>query len=282
MVFRKKVKNKKKGVDVEIIEEAGYDSPPRGTLFYGMEIEVEVPDARGDAITAIRSGTQEYDGSMFYFKSDGSLDNGFEIVTQPCDYAWWMTDGVQFIDKVTDAVRSEGGHAYRGGRCGLHIHATKQGLTRIQMFKMARFIFDSRNRDKIVALSRREGFDRMRDYSSLALRSHRFRANGRNRNFTQSSLSFGLDVARNMEGGDRNAALNFVNPQTVELRMFRGTLNGAYIIAAVQFYNSVIEYCSLNAGFSMRGIADWTQYKKYLTSTRRYGKLLKYFEEVSV
>lgn len=278
--YRKGVVCRKKKLKSEISSYSGDEVAEwvRRGLFFGMELEVEF-EGRSGSETQARAIREQVDGDggLYYFKRDGSLNNGFEVVTQPSDFQWWRTMGVEFMNDLTASIRQHGGGI--SGRCGLHIHASRSAMSRLQLFKMARFMYDTRNRDQLIRLSRRGNLESMHDYATLSLRRYNFNGATGNRYFTQSSNRLAFEVAQRQTAGNRSAALNFANPHTVELRMFKSTLNPELIETALQFYHGLIEYSSIEAGFSLRGIANWTQFKNFLTADPKYAMLTSQLEQ---
>lgn len=58
-----------------------------GPLYLGMELELEVGEGgRGDCAYLADGWLAD----LGYLKEDGSLDDGFEIVTQPMSFTWAM------------------------------------------------------------------------------------------------------------------------------------------------------------------------------------------------
>lgn len=95
--------------------------------YVGIEIEVEAPDEG-----------RYYDGlnlreesNTFYFKHDGSLEQGFEVVTQPMPYLKWRnaTRKGSSVWNVLDIIDDLKGLDFTAEfNCGMHVHVSNNAL----------------------------------------------------------------------------------------------------------------------------------------------------------
>lgn len=158
-------------------------------------------------------------GEYCYFERDGSIGDGFEIVTQP---AGLDIHRLKFGLFLNNAAIKEGMRSHAGGACGFHVHVGRQYLSQSQIYRMQAFINDPRNKGLVAKIARRynngSGYARFKpELSSLS-------PNGK-------------------QSGDRYDALNVTNTDTVEFRIFRGSLRYESIIAALEFVNAMVEFC---------------------------------------
>lgn len=200
--------------------------PPRYSRYFGVELEVEVKHGdRVDRATALNDvlnkGTV---GRSCFFENDGSLSNGFEIITQPMG----LDTHAKFWEWVKDANLSRGLLSHNTSTCGLHVHVTRYGLTRLQISKMVAFINHPDNRPLLEALARRYG-------SNYA---------------TYSSGKRIGNALRDSNG--RYEALNLESRKTIEFRMFKGTLKYESIMSAVEFANALVNFCSDQSGYGFK------------------------------
>ena len=103
--------------------------------------------------------------------------------------------------------------------CGLHVHVNRDGLSGIQIARMVTFINDPTNEQLIRAIARRYG----EGYCKIKKKT--------------------LDTA--LDSPDRYEALNVTSHQTVEFRLFRGSLRYESVMAALEFSNSLVDFCSI-------------------------------------
>lgn len=184
--------------------------------WFGVELEVEVRDAdRADKarhLNELINGGQI--GSKVFFENDGSLNSGFEIISQPMslpahqDLWRWLQNN--------DAIR--GLRSHNTTTCGLHVHVNRDGLSGIQLARMVTFINDPTNEQLIRAIARRysEGYCKIKNKT--------------------------IDNA--LENIDRYEALNVTNHKTVEFRIFKGSLKYDSVLSAIEFANALTMFCN--------------------------------------
>ncbi len=188
----------------------------------GLEIEVE-------ARTSIRSDEQEDDlGSVnplsenrisslanalntyltesTYVCTDGSLRDGCEIVTAPRTMQE-VKQNFHNYWKFLRALRKAGYQSHDSGRCGLHMHISKQAMSTEKWNSLSRTL--GRYKEFFKTLSRRDG-------------------NFQYCNFTGHN--------------GRYMALNKSNESTNEFRFFRGTLKPESFLASIEIILSLVEH----------------------------------------
>jgi hypothetical protein len=196
-------------------------------LYIGMELEVEMKGEYAQMANAVASKLQsKMDGSV-YIKRDGSLTNGFEIVTHPGTYDWWMND---FNYK---SVSGAGKYcvSYSARTCGNHFHMSKNAFSVLHLYKFAKFHY--RNTEFITFIAERY--------------SKRYAAFNENENNNLARIS----KNKSSENG-RYLAVNMTPEHTVELRYFRGNLKQERIKKNLQFLHALYVFSKLN------GIRDMT------------------------
>ena len=205
------------------------------SLFAGVEIEV---DNGGSVTQAIKSsGLDHHDN--FYCKHDGSLNEGFEIVSHPATWQWWKEHDF----KWTGLVQKEGFRSYNTTTCGMHVHVSRSWFKPLDILKLLTFFRD--NEDFILRMSRRGSKKKLNEWSGVdkAARCKHIRMVKRE----QSSDS------------GRYCALNLEPDRTIEFRLFRGTLhvpsirrNLAWVFALCHF----VKHAGLN-DMTEDNFRDW-------------------------
>lgn len=121
--------------------------------WFGVELEVETRDGdrneKAKRLNEVINGGEI--GSKVFFENDGSLNDGFEIITQPFSLPA-QRELWQFLND-RNAVR--GLRSHDTNTCGLHVHITKAELTQMQIAKMVTFVNDPANEPLIKAVARR-------------------------------------------------------------------------------------------------------------------------------
>jgi len=229
---------------------------------FGLEIEVESQvsnediNARADVINKME------EGQLFYCKSDVSIRNGFEIVTHPGTFDYWMGKGKDILEGLFDTLKAAGYTSYQSGRCGLHIHTNKSPLTRLQIYNMARFIHDRTVTPNLRKLSGRTD-QQLLGYSSLNLTDIYDTNTGRYGK--PSPVDYAKQIRHSWRIGDRGRALNLSNADTVELRLFRGSLKIERHNAGLQFYNTLLEFANpTNGKLKASEKSRWLDYREFV------------------
>lgn len=194
-----------------------YDYRPRFEFFgsraenpyLGIELEVECQDhSREDIATQLNIASD--DDHRIYFKHDGSLTNGFEIVSHPCTLNYHKNEmgWKVWMKKLLEL----GCRSHLTRTCGLHVHLSSQGLKTVHRVRMSLLVYTQQ--DFFKAVSRR-------NYCTYA--------------------EYNGDKPLKMHGKNTNRyeAINFRNSRTVEFRMFKGTLLYSTFMARVELVHAI-------------------------------------------
>jgi hypothetical protein len=180
-------------------------------------------------------------GSFAYLKEDGSVSNGFELVTHP-----HTLDAYNLRTELWDAldyIRQHGWRSWKSSSsCGLHIHintASFHNVGHAMMF--LKFIYA--NRDPLVRFAGRDSSYARFDYDSFVQREmHVGWSDNGAPLYKRSSVA---DVVKKKQVNDnRYLAVNAQNSNTYELRFFKGSLNPKTVRACLEFTYSLHDYTS--------------------------------------
>jgi hypothetical protein len=185
--------------------------------FLGVELEVECGSRDREVVAEAlhqRVNGGEFGRAMF-FERDGSLTHGFEMITQPMSVPA-LRDLFAFLRESGDTLRGVTSH--RTQTCGLHVHVSRTGLDNLTIARAVTFVNDPSNDAFVQALARRynTGYCRVVEKE--------------------------LDTAH--LPGERYEAVNLTGRNTIEFRIFRGSLKYEAVIAAVEFCHAILEYCA--------------------------------------
>lgn len=227
---------------------------PRGRYF-GVELEVD----RGDVNNCSRKLHDiDPDEEWFYQKHDGSLsdsgEGGIEIVTHPFTLLGHKTE--MPWEKVANVCLEHHFKSNDTSTCGLHVHVSRdafgmnQDMADLNIAKVL-LIFD-RFWDQIVKFSRRK-------YEAL----ERWAKKAPEKYYDDENED---DVTEKMRGyqdnGDRYTAVNLCNEDTVEFRVFKGTLKVSTIYATLQWIYNLISFVTENNLMKVQS-ATWLEIAKY-------------------
>jgi len=193
-------------------------------VLYGVELEVESRDYI--SVMGAQWARTHLSDMYCVFKSDGSLGpGGFEIVTRPDSLAVHKREWAAFF--ASDPARTLA--SWSTGRCGMHVHISKSGLSSLQLGKMLCFLNEPMNERMIVKIAGR-----------------------RSERWCQIAKKKISDCNHPQE---RYVALN-ITRHTAEVRIFKGTLSMAGFFKNLEFCEALVKFTAP----AERSIADATNY----------------------
>ncbi|KKL89900.1 hypothetical protein LCGC14_1910090 [marine sediment metagenome] len=229
-------------------------------LMMGVELEVLCRDRDEQAKELKDYLDLEKLGHNFYFKDDGTVvwegHRGFEIVSHP--FSLQHSHKHMKWKEVLSWLQKHKFVSYWGGKCGIHVHLSRDFFTEIEIKKLR--LFHSVNYEKIYAFAKRGS-----QGSNYCLQEK----------YTKKQLlSKGLV---GQEGKYHCVNINATAP-TVELRMFRGTLNYKRFLATLQFCDALAHFVKVVSAVSLLKKTSWDLFKDWAEKQHRYEHLIRYFE----
>lgn len=176
-----------------------------------------------------------------YLKNDGSLDDtGIEIVTYPMSIGYFMND--LSLTEILNTARSNSFTSHDNGSCGFHVHVDRNSLgknTIDQKYTIAKLLllFERFFDEKLVKFSRRNS-EQLNHWCKKSYINY-----DKNED-TVGVLYEKISEKERYEG--RYQAINLQNRNTIEFRIFRGSLKEQTIRAAVQFCEVLTNYAKNN------------------------------------
>ena len=235
---------------------------------FGFELEVDKSDIDGGykslynnlVAHAIIDNTGLEKDEVF-FETDGSLDNGFEIISQPhtIDAFYEKTDSwKKMLDILSDATFK----SHKAGTCGLHIHVSKAWFgssERQQNFHIGKIykFFDYYWTDLLKA-SRRDTSSTYycnKNNTSVKRQEENRRHKTENRAW-QAQAKYDHDTRHDSES--HHCALNNSNYGTFEIRLGRGTLNKASFFAWIDLVLTIVKNSSKGCN-KLISARDWLE-----------------------
>lgn len=231
-------------------------------LYFGIEDECD----KGDDASACAEKIQSITDAL-YIKHDGSLDCGFEIVTHPCTLAYHMYE--MPWKHICKTALADGFKSHDARTCGLHVHvgvgqmASNYDEQRNIVGRIVLLV--DRHWDALVKFSRRHE----NQLSHWAVRPSISHA-------TRTADTWIQDALRTRRAG-RYQAINLTNldgNNTIEFRLFNGTLKRDTIIATLQFLSNLCKYAMAHTTEEVLA-SNFTD----IVSVETYRELTAYLEE---
>jgi hypothetical protein len=204
-------------------------SKAAGGLYFGVELEVErasnATRSRGELAAAIDAEVRAnvaritegraVHTRLLAFERDGSLTDGFEMITAPMG----LDDQRRLWSQLLPHEAFRELRSHQTETCGLHVHISRAALTTTQIAKLVTFTNDPDNAALIVAVARRY------DGGFCHVKTKR------------------LAVAHRPDD-DRYQAVNLWNAKTIEFRIFKGSTKVEAVLAALEFVGALVDFCA--------------------------------------
>jgi hypothetical protein len=210
----------------------------KGGMF-GVELEVECrkDENRNDLARTV----YERIGSDFVtIKEDGSLTNGFEIVTTRADLATHRARWTDLLSSPIDGLRSWG-----CSTTGLHIHYSRNGLGPLTLGKLLKFVNSPRNRRFIERIAGRSDnhyavISEKRITDGIPAKCDKCKRI--EPSTTNGSYCRRCDNPLSTRYTERYSAINLQNRHTIEFRLFKGSLKLSRVMMNLEFVAASIAF----------------------------------------
>jgi len=232
----------------------------KGPRYFGVELEIDdggESDSNANEIMSAANSECEY----IYCKHDGSLDDGIEIVTHPMSLDYHMN--VMPWPEIVRKARDLDYLSHKAGTCGLHIHVSRAAFGETEQHQdaaIARVLyFFEKHWEELLKFSRRTQ-KQLNDWASR----YGYKAEPKDI----------LDHAKSGGGRGRYTAVNLTNTDTVEFRLFRGTLKLNTILATLQLLDRICDVALHLSDDDLKGLS-WTTFAAGCTAP----ELVQYLKE---
>ncbi len=196
----------------------------------------------GNAIYPLQELSGMIEGLNLVVKRDGSLQEGFELISQPFSLTW-LAENMGNLAALLRKMASVGFNSYDTGTCGMHIHVNRNSF--ISPLHQWRFwLFFMENYKFFHVLSKR-------DHASSAKYAGYYATPRKN---------LGIRI-QNVPREAHHEAIEMQHKNSIEVRIFRGTLNYKTIVNEILLVNAIREYtgCSSVASQSIDEFLNWLQ-----------------------
>jgi hypothetical protein len=230
-------------------------------LFMGVELEIDGGGEDSEKAEQLLNLANDKN-THIYCKHDGSLNDGFEIVSHPMTMKYHKKE-MMWNDLLLEA-RFLGYTSHQAETCGLHIHVSRN------FFGSSSYTQDE-NIGKVLHF--------MELHWNELLKFSRRTESQLNQWASRYGIGTGCkdtyEKAKYSHKG-RYAALNLENRNTIEFRLFRGTLKYNTFMATLQLVDKICKHC---CGLSEHEIEleTWGDFVSCL-DTVEHCELIKYLK----
>ena len=179
-----------------------------GDYFLGVELEMEMNDYGKKNLVYKELHRLLHTNKNFVLERDGSLNYGFELITQPHTY--------EKLLKTLKVVEEIPNVSAKSSRCGMHVHISKKAF-KGELEQGTLILICMHLQNYFKKFSERKSYD----FCRLYLRGATF-----------SDIDSWNKVFSNRS--ERRMFVNLTNEQTVEFRIFQGSTDYKTIVANVQ------------------------------------------------
>lgn len=209
----------------------------RAPYYFGIELEVEQIDtdfSLDSGVTIVQSTL----GGRAYMKEDGSLENGFEIVTHPHSLAEFQESvNWEFLTRL----KGEGFRSWDTSSCGLHVHISRSAFADDNhLLRFMKFIYDNKGAVRTLA-GRSSDYAKFNDSGKLV-----------------SKVKLGVTSDGHF------SAVNTENDETIEVRVFRGSLRKERVLSAIEFCHAAIEHTRNMKIVPKEKPLSWTKFLAFM------------------
>lgn len=218
---------------------------PRTTSVTGFELEMEAVNCnRYDGAER----AEEIFGKWCYLKDDGSLNDGFEMVSHP------MSREFAIETFPYERLRELSGMGMRSAQtrtCGLHIHINRSYFRTnpTTMYRFMSMFYRNTEQWKKIAGRAESSYATWDEYELERMLA-----------YTKSLNGPGYPA----HNSNRYVALNLQNRNTIELRFFKGTLRPESFIARIEAAHAVAQYAyATRNNVSIKTAHDWERFREW-------------------
>lgn len=213
-------------------------------LYLGVECETELDE--DEDIHPVAKVIHDKHSHEILMKEDGSLDHGIELVTGryslEAHQAMWP--------ELCKTAIGAGLRSWKHSSTGLHVH-------------MSRAFFKPLDIGKVLVFINSDNAEVRKNIRRLAGRGANHYCKIAKKKFTDFRLS-----------EDRYEAVNLTNDATIEVRIFKGTLNADHVLADIEFCHAVAHWVKET---STQDIESWGSFWAYaMKHKKQYQHFLRF------
>lgn len=218
------------------------------SLYFGIELEAGI---HKDTNINFQQEIINKLPDCFFVHGDSSIydcnwvKDAIEIVSHPMTYKWLKKNRQQW-NKIL-RLRKKGLLSYKTNSCGIHIHLTKSYFTEKHLYYFMIMVY--RQPVFTTLISQRKA-RQLKNWGSLT---------------DAEDIKDLKKKAKDKHFYKRYTAVNLSNPNTIEIRIFRGTLDECAFWKNIEYIQALIEFTKR----AKRKDLTLKQFLRYVKSKRR-------------
>lgn len=222
-------------------------------LYCGVELEIDKGGEYNDN-AEILLDTANADSEHIYCKHDGSISNGFEMVSHPMTLDY-HTNQMNWLDVFNKAAQMDY-RSHNTDTCGLHIHVNRSA-------------FGSNHDEQEDVISRIVYFVE-NHWNELVKFSRRTEGNLNHWASRYGISTTAKDTYKNAKDKllGRYVAVNLENYATIEFRLFRGTLRYKTFLATLQLVDEICRLAIMLDDKAFEGMS-WSSFVSNISTSSK-------------
>lgn len=201
-------------------------------LFLGIELEFDTRNSRigwrDNKLDLIEESNLLWGNNTFiYYMNDGSLHNGLEMITQPATFEYHVANKEKYKE-LFDIIKKHGFKSQSFKNCGLHIHFNKNFFKNDADLYIMNLLYIVEKFWREFVLFSRRNYDSVQRWSDK---------------YSKKPEEIVGDMHKLYCNLSRYKAVNLTNRNTIEFRIYKGTLDIDDFFATLEFTKNVI-YCA--------------------------------------
>lgn len=206
-------------------------------LYFGFELEIYNSKNMISTNEMARKIREKYPELMFVFEKDSSLGydsndasrNGFEMIGQPMTIPFYRKNAEPKIEDILKMLSDNGFTSHNNNYCGLHIHFSRNYFKDNEdKYIQKLLLFFETYKEELKVFSRRKDFYWCEFVGDKT---------GYEKRFLKSSVIL-KDYAK--DHPSHNIAINLGNTNTIEIRIFKGTLKFETLMASIELVDNIV------------------------------------------
>lgn len=233
-----------------------------GSRYFGVELEIDGAGESNRNASKLLDIANGDGNERIYCKHDGSLESGMELVSHAMVLSYHEKE-MPWAEVLAKA-RAMGYRSHQAGTCGLHVHVNRTAFGETeaeQEAAIARILyFFEKHWEELLKFSRRTP-------RQLERWAQRY-------GYKDQPMEI-LEQAKKGWRGERYTCVNLTNTNTVEFRMFRGTLKLNTLIATLMLLDRICDVALYFTDEELKAMS-WTT---FVSGCAHMPELVQYLKE---
>jgi len=192
--------------------------------YLGIELEIDDGGQRDENAAIAMDIINKDDDIFMYCSSDSSISDGFEMITQPATLEYHNSIKGIYSNMFTRLVKLNY-CSHDTSTCGMHVHFNRDYYADNEEVYITRLLYlIEKFWDNIIIFSRRN--ERRLDHFAKKV--------------DRPLAVYYQEANKSGNHNDHYYSINIANENTIEFRMFKGTMNINTFFATLQFVNNCI------------------------------------------